>query len=259
MNLHFSVVTVALNDLGGLKNTYNSLMKQSSKCFEWIVRDGGSTDGTLQFLERLPNSIKWVSKKDQGIYDAMNRGVSMSTGDYVVFMNAGDIFHDDETLAKVAERLSSGEQVPDILFGGAMLSFGGSGRKVYRPPRLAETSLWHGLPANHQATFYRKTLLDTTPYDLQYRLCGDYYLAATLICNGAHAIYLDEPLATFEVGGESYKNRKRLFVEPYLIQRDMLGLPFFYRLLSAVKRLVSTVGFVLLSQSILKMKGDNGG
>ena len=257
MSVRFSVVTVVLNDVNGLIRTKESVLHQNYGDVEWIVCDGGSNDGAISYLESLSNSVKWVSLADQGIYDAMNRGVTMCTGDYVVFMNAGDTFYDSGTLAKVAEVLSAGDQVADILFGGATLSFPGSGRLVYRPPRLVEKSLWHGLPANHQATFYRKALLDTTPYDLQYRLCGDYYLAAMLMRNGAHAVYLDEPLAVFEVGGQSYNRRRQLFVEPYRIQRDVLGLPFHYRLASVAKRFVSTAGFVLLSRLTLKKKDDN--
>lgn len=252
--INISVITVVFNDLDGLKRTKQSVSEQEGSSFEWIVCDGGSGEKTTNYLMLLGKSVRWVSGVDRGIYDAMNRGVSMATGDYVVFMNAGDAFYDSNVLAKVAGVLSAGGQVADILFGGAMLSFPGSGRMVYRPPRLVENSIWHGLPANHQATFYRKTLLDTTPYDLQYRLCGDYYLAAMLMRSGAHAVYLDEPLAIFEVGGQSYKRRRQLFVEPYRIQRDVLGLPFHYRLVSVAKRLVSTAGFVLLSQPIFRKK-----
>jgi putative colanic acid biosynthesis glycosyltransferase len=252
MKVRFSVITVVLNDVDGLKKTRDSLIQQDYKNYEWIVQDGGSIDDVATFLERLSDKVKWASQKDRGIYDAMNRGVSRCSGDYVVFMNAGDIFHNRKVLATAAAALSMGDPVADILFGGAMLSFPGSGRMVYRSPRIAEDSLWHGLPANHQATFYRKTLLDKTPYDLKYSLCGDYYLSAMLIQNGADAIYLDLPLATFEVGGQSYRKLRQLFVEPYCIQRDVLASPLYYRLASVVKRFVSTLGFILLSQPIFR-------
>ena len=251
--IFFSIITVVFNDLDGLKRTKQSVFGQDASNFEWIVCDGGSGDKTTNYLASLGDGVRWVSKPDDGIYDAMNRGVSVATGDYVVFMNAGDTFHDRGTLAKVANVLSADDHVADILFGGAMLSFP-SGRTVYRPPRLVEKSLWHGLPANHQATFYRKILLDKTPYDLKYRLCGDYYLAAALMRNGAYAVYLDEPLATFEVGGQSYKRRRQLFLEPYRIQRDVLRHPFYFRLASMAKRFVSMTGFVLLSQPFFKKK-----
>lgn len=258
MPMCISVVTVVFNDLNGLKRTKESLFSQNFRYVEWIVCDGNSKDGVVPYLESLANQVKWVSQSDQGIYDAMNHGVSMCSSDYVVFMNAGDTFHDSGSLAKAAKVLSVNNHAADILFGGATLSFPGSGRSRYRPPRSAEDSLWHGLPANHQATFYRKNLLDKTPYDLQYRLCGDYYLAAMLMRNGAKAVYLNEPLATFEVGGQSYKNRLQLFVEPYRIQRDVLGMPFYYRLGSVAKRFFSTVGFVLLSQPLFNKKNNGG-
>jgi len=251
---HFSVITVVLNDLVGLKKTQRSVMEQKGADFEWIVHDGGSGEKITSYLQSLGSRVRWVSERDQGIYDAMNRAVSMCSGDYVVFMNAGDTFCDGATLAKVATALSASKQAADILFGGAMLSFPGSGKRAYRSPRLVENSLWHGVPANHQATFYRKSLLEVTPYDLQYPLCGDYYLSAMLIQNGANSLYLNEPLAIFEVGGQSYKKLRQLFMEPYRIQRDVLGMPIHYRLASIVKRFVSTIGFVLLSQSTFRKK-----
>ena len=257
--MKFSIVTVVINDLIGLEKTMQSIFIQSYKDYGWIVCDGGSDEKTIEFLESLDESVRWVSERDQGIYDAMNHGVSMSTGDYVVFMNAGDTFHDSDTLAKVAGKLSAEDCTVDVLFGGAMMSFASGRRMIYRPPKRAGNYLWKGLPANHQATYYRRDLLGVAPYDLQYRICGDYYLAAISIRKGARAVYLDVPLATFEVGGISYKNRKQLFAEPYRIQRDVLGMPFHYRLASMIKRFVSIACFVLLSQPIFQKKNDSCG
>jgi putative colanic acid biosynthesis glycosyltransferase len=252
--IRMSIITVVLNDLAGLKQTHRSIMEQSHKNFEWIVRDGGSDARTTDFLKSLGDFVTWISEPDRGIYDAMNYGYSMSKGDYIVFMNAGDTFSDNGSLSKVSRYLMLESRVIDVLFGGAILNFSKSGRVVYRAPRLAENSLWHGLPANHQATYYRRSLLSKTPYNLGYSLCGDYYLAVTLIRNGACAAYLYEPLAIFEVGGQSYKNLGQLFAEPYRIQRDVLGSPWHYRLASILKRLVSTLGFMFLSQSFFRRK-----
>lgn len=251
--MKISVVTVVLNDLNGILNTFRSIKSQRNCNYEWVVCDGGSTDGTLSFLEGLSNDVKWVSRKDRGIYDAMNIGVTMCTGDFIVFMNAGDLFYHHESIATVAEYLAD-EGGTDILFGGAILKFPVSGREIYRPPRTVKDSLWHGLPANHQATYYRKSMLSKTPYDLKYTLCGDYYLAATLISTGANSAYLDKPLAIFMVGGQSYKRLFQLFNEPYLIQRDVLRIPMHYRLASLLKRLVSTIGLMALSQPYLRAR-----
>jgi len=258
MKIKFSIITVVLDDIQGLKKTYASLLRQSNKTYEWIVKDGGSKDEAIEFLESLSDKVKWVSQKDNGIYDAMNHGIALSSGDYVVFMNAGDVFHDSEVLANVAEAVCSSEQETGILFGGAKLSFPQSGHIIYRPPRRSEVSLWHGLPANHQATYYQRNLLERTRYDLQYPLCGDYFLTASLLKNGAASNYIDKPLAIFEVGGQSYKKIGQLFAEPYRIQRDVLGIPLHYRLASAIKRFVSTAGFIVLSQSIFFMKIRKG-
>ncbi len=252
--MKFSIITVVFNDLDGLEKTMQSMFTQDFKDYEWIIRDGGSGEKTTKFLESLDESVRWVSGPDQGIYDAMNSCVSIATGDYVVFMNAGDTFYDSKTLAKVAERLSAEDCAAGVLFGGAMLSFASGSRMIYRPPRRAGNYLWKGLPANHQATYYHRDLLGVAPYDLQYRICGDYYLAAMLMRKGARSVFLDVPLATFEVGGSSYKHRKQLFDEPYRIQRDVLGMPFHYRLASMIKRFVSIAGFVLLSQPIFQKK-----
>jgi putative colanic acid biosynthesis glycosyltransferase len=249
----FSIVTAVYNDAAGLDRTKRSIATQTFQDFEWIVIDGKSSDGTVRVLQDCDlGNMQWVSEKDEGIYDAMNRGVAKCTGEYVVFMNAGDTFQDAGTLGLVEKELSGDGQLADILFGGAMLCFPRSGKMVYRAPRSSETSLWHGLPANHQATYYRRTLLERTPYDLLYPLCGDYYLAAALMKNGAKASYLDKPVAIFEVGGQSYKRLGQLFSEPYRIQRDVLGMPLHYRLASAAKRLVSTLGFILLSQPLFR-------
>ena len=245
----FSIITITYNDLNGLCGTYESIRIQRFCNFEWVVVDGGSRDGTVNFLSVLEAPfLIWASGKDNGIYDAMNYGVSMCSGRYVVFMNAGDMFYDSETLSKVADALSAGGPVADILFSGAMLSFSGSTQMAYRPPRRVEKSLWHGLPANHQATVYRAVLLNQTPYDLQYSLCGDYYIVAKLMSKGARVLYLDEPLTIFGVGGLSYHSWKQLFLEPYYIQRDVLGLHLRRRLVSMVKRFISTVGIILLNQ-----------
>jgi putative colanic acid biosynthesis glycosyltransferase len=250
-----SIVTVVYRDLPGLIRTFESIFEQRSQDYNWVVVDGGSNDGTVEFLEGLNAPfVTWVSENDRGIYDAMNKGALMSSGDYIVFMNAGDTFGDANCLRNVVNFLEQDKKnnkvMADILFGGAMLRFPGNGAElIYRPPRLAG-SLWHGLPANHQATYYLRDSIIKIPYDLKYSLCGDYYIAAKLISSGARSIYLNKSLAIFEVGGRSYTNRWRLFLEPLLIQRDVLKLPLIYLFASAIRRSISTFAFILLSHKL---------
>lgn len=245
----FTVITVTYNDLPGLQLTADSVAEQTCKDYEWLVVDGASTDGTVGYLEQQKAgcNFTWVSEKDSGIYDAMNKGIAMARGEFIVFLNAGDVFPTKETLRTVKDYLSSLHQAPDVLFGGATLRLP-NGRQFYRPPRQMEEYIWHGVPANHQATYFSGSSLRTTRYDTKYKICGDYYLVATLYLKGCRAAYIDQPLVDFRVGDTSYRNPARLFAEPYMIQRDVLRQPFWSRLRSLAKRFVSTLGIFLFSQ-----------
>lgn len=237
----FSVITVVLRDLEGLKRTYASLSSQHYAHWEWIVCDGDSGYEITRFLQEVAGPVHWVSEKDAGIYDAMNKGVAMCHNEYVVFMNAGDTFTNAEVLQKVSDEIMNASPRPGLIFGAANIMFD-NGRVHLRHPRRAEMYLWHGIPANHQATYYKREVLPAVPYDLTYKICGDYFLAATLCSGNTLARYIDKPLANFYVGGTSFRNFRRLFWEPYCIQRDVLRTPLLMRLVSVVKRFSSVMG-----------------
>lgn len=248
----FSIITVVRNDLIGLQNTYESVASQQSVVYEWIVVDGGSTDGTVDYLQSLNCEVlTWRSEKDHGIYDAMNKGIRMCHGEYLVFMNAGDIFPNSTTLSLAAGSLYVHKN-PDVLFGGVELAFANGG-VIFRPPKKMERYIWHGLPANHQATYYKRKALGDVLYDPTYKICGDYYLIATLYIQGISAAYIYNSMVKFSVGGASYQNLIPLFYEPYKIQRDILGKCISIRLVSLVKRLISVLAVVSL-QKLYKRK-----
>lgn len=235
-----SVVTIVLNDREGLIRTGTSLQTQSYSP-EWIVVDGGSSDYTLDVLRNYGKEARWTSERDNGIYDAMNKGVTMCNGDYVVFLNSGDCFSDSEVLSDIRSFLSSPKGLPiDVLCCGANLVLT-KGEKVYRPPKTVEKYIWHGLPANHQATYYRRVILDTPPYDLRFKICGDYFLAATLYVRKAVFGYFNRPAVEFILDGVSSKWPRALFIEPYTIQKMVLSLGFGWRIVSLLKRLLSGV------------------
>ena len=102
----FSIITICFNNLEELKYTYKTIKDQGFSDFEWIVVDGNSQDGTKEWLEKV-NANKWVSEKDKGIYDAMNKGIEMATGEYLVFMNSGDGFYSDSVLQQVSEKINT--------------------------------------------------------------------------------------------------------------------------------------------------------
>ena len=105
----FSIITVCRNNLGELKQTYDSIKGLNGSDHEWIVIDGNSEDGTKEWLKQIP-SAKWISEPDSGIYNAMNKGIRHASGNYLIFMNSGDCFHDADSALLAEKRLLSFSQ-----------------------------------------------------------------------------------------------------------------------------------------------------
>jgi putative colanic acid biosynthesis glycosyltransferase len=231
----FSLITVTMNDRAGLERTARSVAAQSLTDYEWLVVDGGSTDGTREFLPGIGNPrLVWSSELDRGIYDAMNKGTNRARGRYVVYLNGGDELADPETLDRVRACLV-GEHWPDVLYAAAVLRFS-NGRKLPRPPRPVASAIRHGLPAIHQSTYFRREFLDVPPYDLSYRVNSDYYISARCYVRGARIAYLKAPTAIFAIGGISLRQSSRGLVECWRLQRDVLRLGLPPRILSASRR-----------------------
>jgi glycosyltransferase involved in cell wall biosynthesis len=149
-----SVVTVNRNDASGLRATARSVAAQKRPAEQWIVVDGGSTDGSIGVIRQFARAMDyWTSAPDPGVYDAMNQGLRTARGRYVIFLNAGDRFPGADTLARIAAVLRANPG-RDLLFGGTILDLP-SGRRLYRPPHSA-ARVRFGLPAYHQATVIRR-------------------------------------------------------------------------------------------------------
>lgn len=244
-----SIVTVVLDDYEGLVKTGDSLARQDHASYEWVVIDGGSERAVELYSAFKKSGVErsqWLSEKDRGIYDAMNKGVRMAVGEYIVFMNAGDVFHDDHVLQRVSHEIENSSDVVDIVLGGADLVFA-NGREWYRPPRTIESYIWHGLPANHQATYFNRGILGSVPYDLKYSVCGDYYLFCNVHKNGVKSVLIDSPIVKFRVGDTSYRHPFVVLSEAFAIQRDVLDLSLSIRVISFLKRSVSIAGALILN------------
>lgn len=153
-----TVITVVYNALEDLRPTVDSVMKQSAwHDLEYIIVDGGSTDGTLDYLQTLPPAVRWVSEPDKGIYDAMNKGIRMANGEGLLFLNAGDYFVGDVITADIP--------VPGFLpvrYRHPVLGL--------KPVPLRSRKM--GLPNCHQGIIFERQ--KNLYYDLQYRVCADY-------------------------------------------------------------------------------------
>ena len=173
----FSVITVTYNAAGCLEETIMSVITQTYHNIEYIIIDGKSTDETINIAKKYSDRITHlVSEPDDGLYYAMNKGMALATGDYLCFLNAGDSFHEDDTLANIVHGLHGMSKLPDIIYGEtAIVDRQGhfvSMRRHKAPEHLTWKSFKHGMMVCHQAFLANKTLLE--PYDTTYRFSADF-------------------------------------------------------------------------------------
>jgi len=174
-NHKYSIITVCLNAITHIHRTAESLTQQNYTNFEWIVIDGGSTDGTLDILEEYKDLISvLVSEPDKGIYDAMNKGILHAKGQDLLFLNAGDSLYDPKTLSSL-DRSSNFE----LIVGNLFLT---QTRTVRESPQLLPRDFLLKVMLPHQATFFNRDIFDKYGYfDTSYRIAGDYEMFSRLI------------------------------------------------------------------------------
>jgi len=217
-----SIVTVTLNDLENLKKTYSSLLEQSYKDFEWIIKDGGSTDETEKFyqteIKQSGLNAFFFTEKDKSIYDAMNQAILYAKNQYILFLNGGDTIADKETLNKV--HLSIVKNDADYCFiYGDNIDITPEGLPIYKKARELDY-LYNSLPTSHQAIFYNKKVLSHYKYSLDYKIAADYALTAQIYFDGYQKyLKLDFPISRFNLGGISTSRRDILLKEGYKIHR----------------------------------------
>lgn len=182
----FSIITCTYNAESVLQRTLDSVLEQTYSHVEHIIVDGASTDATLDRVEAYKqksdaedwcHEVRVKSEPDRGLYDAMNKGIQRATGQYVLFLNAGDTFPTADTLELVAESVGEGEEPPAVLYGdtdvvdndGHFLRH----RRLSPPRRLTWRSFMKGMLVCHQAFYARTDLAKATPYDLHYRFSAD--------------------------------------------------------------------------------------
>jgi putative colanic acid biosynthesis glycosyltransferase len=198
----FSVVTITWNNLAGLRETARSVMTQRDASYEWIVVDGASDDGTIEaFADGEFVGANFVSESDRGLYDAMNKGLERSRGEYVIFMNAGDGFADQNVLRDVANHGAFGQC--EIIYGDA---FEVDGAYAVFKKAFSHERVWYTMFAHHQSMFYARKAIQARAYSMRYPLAADWALTAALLRDGARASYIDRAICRFERGGLSQTN-----------------------------------------------------
>jgi glycosyltransferase involved in cell wall biosynthesis len=211
--LKISVITICFNAIETIEATIKSVVNQTYSNIEYIVMDGSSTDGTVDVIKKYTNRISyWKSEPDRGIYDAMNKGIDVATGDFVIFMNSGDLFYADDTVERLVSELVRGT----VNYGDAM----------FYPKRnrlwIGKTTIFKFVVENicHQAMFYPLELLANEKYDLKYRLSADWELNMRLWrrCRFHYipqiiARYLEDGVSMRETDEQFAKDRRWLIVK----------------------------------------------
>lgn len=221
-----TVVTVCFNASKTIGRTISSLAKQTYSNFEWIVCDGGSTDETLSMIyDSNIKQLDLVSEPDNGIYDAMNKGLVRTQGMFVLFLNAGDSFHSSETLSQIAESIVSNDY-PDIVYGQTdIVDIEGNKvaeRHLRAPKRLTFSSFKNGMVVCHQSFVVKREIAPM--YDLRYRYSSDYDWCICCLQRSKKNVYLDGTIADFLNEGQTTGHRISSLRERLRIMYEYYGL-----------------------------------
>jgi glycosyltransferase involved in cell wall biosynthesis len=197
-----SVVTVNYNNKVGLEKTVQSVLSQDFNSKEFIVVDGASNDGSVAIIEEYRNHFAFAcSEKDNGVFNAMNKGIEKATGDYVIFMNSGDVFYDAQSLGKLA---AGAAEEPDFVYANVIFESANQRREVVFPDVLTFSYLYRKfLP--HQATLTKLRLLQKRGgYDEQYKITADSaFIKREIALMGATYKHVSAFTAICELGGMS--------------------------------------------------------
>jgi glycosyltransferase involved in cell wall biosynthesis len=200
-----SIITVVFNGSESVEKTILSVLSQSYQNKEYIIIDGCSTDGTVDIIRKYDSDIDhWLSEKDKGIYDAMNKGIALASGTWINFMNSGDQFASQNVLDDFAKSVGEND---DILFGDALVEYP-TFKTLY--PVIALDRMWKKMPFCHQATFFKGSLLKEWKFDLRYRLSSDYDLLYRAYLEGRRFRYVKTLICNFDF--KDSVSKKNLFI-----------------------------------------------
>jgi glycosyltransferase involved in cell wall biosynthesis len=218
-----SVITVVYNNVTDIERTMLSVLNQTYKGIEYIVVDGKSTDGTLQIIEKYKDRIAtFISEKDKGIYDAMNKGLAVATGDYVLFMNSADEFYAADTVANVFAAANNA----DIYYGETeMIDQQGKSlgqRRHKAPANFNWRSFKYGMSVSHQAIYIKRSLVE--PYDPRYQLSADIDWILRAAQKAKTIVNVNQYVARYQVGGMSKLKHRQSLRERFDIMKRHYGL-----------------------------------
>lgn len=240
--IKFTIVTCTFNAEHELQRTLDSVFHQSYADVEHLILDGLSSDRSVEMAQtykqrsdeaRTGHEVVVCSERDSGLYDAMNKGIARATGDYIVFLNAGDTFPSEATLEHIAHSIGDGEALPGVIYGdtdivndeGRFLRH----RRLQPPTKLTWRSFRNGMLVCHQAFYALTTLAKDNPYNLNYRFSADvdWCIRVMKEAERRHLTLknVDEVVVNYLDGGMTEKNHRASLRERFSIMRRHYGLP----------------------------------
>lgn len=227
-----SIVTVTYNAGFYLEQTILSIINQKNIHFEFILIDGGSSDNTLLIINKYNKQIDfWESNPDKGIYDAMNKSLKYVNGSWIIFMNAGDKFYNDNVLSEIFSLSNLNDY--NIIYGNHC--YQSKNNFIKKNPKPL-TSIWKYMPICHQSIFAKSDILKNNPFNLNYKFAADYnFILTTYNKNKDAFLYVDKIISTITTGGfsetnsiETYKEYKKISTSFY--KNKLINLYFFIKI-----------------------------
>ena len=208
-NLTISIVTVVYNSVDQIETTILSVLNQSYPKIQYIIIDGGSTDGTLDILEKYRNQIDLIiSEPDKGIYDAMNKSVNYCKGEWLNFMNSGDIFDSTEIIEQIFNSNTTDEF--NIIYGKHKVAYG---NKIISKKSNPVNELWKGMTIQHQSIFIRKSILEEYPFNTNYKFAADFDILYYCYKKGYQFKFINKFVSIVASNGVSELNSVKTYSE----------------------------------------------
>lgn len=203
-----SIITVVFNGKYCLEETIQDVIHQTYPNIEYIVVDGGSTDGTLDIIHKYENVIDyWVSEKDAGIYDAMNKGIDLASGKWINFMNAGDTFYSRDV---ITDLFNTNEHPESVIYGHVHVRYDEGFSKIKKVGKLSR--LWLGMQFCHQSALIQTDYHKENKYNIKNKIAADLEFFYKLYKNDATFKYMDVIISSVTAGGVSDTNRIKTII-----------------------------------------------
>lgn len=212
-----TIITVCYNAISTIENTIKSVLSQTYDNLEYIIIDGGSTDGTIDVIKKYEKKFSyWKSEPDKGIYDAMNKGIKLATGEWINFMNAGDSFYNTEVLQSLSTYFNDNQS--DIIYGDTCIAINNKNKYRVVPENIS--NIEHHLPFCHQSCFVKSSIIKSNTFQLQYKYVADYAMFYKFYKSGYCFKYVHNIISNYEISeGLTASNMYKCYLETFTVNK----------------------------------------